>query len=120
MNNIEKWIEIKNQIKELQAQELELRKEIINEKFSNSVIGTNHNDNLTLVRGLTYKVNTDELNAIKDTLDNEFIDTKSLFKVSYSLNLKEYKNLTVEQKNMVDNCLTITEKSPDLKIKEEK
>lgn len=120
-NLVKSWVMAKEVLDTVKAIEMELRKAIVSEQFADAKIGSSKADSslgqLTLTKGLSYKVGEAELSQLLTKFEEEFIDVGTLFKVKHELSLKEYKSLTDEQRNLVDECLTITEKAPELKIK---
>lgn len=117
---ISAWIEAKKSLDAVKQLEMDLRKELIAQQFANAGLGVSKCDSelgkLVLTKGLSYKVNEAELVPLIEKFESEFIDVGTLFKVKHELSVKEFKNLTEEQKNLVSECLTITEKAPDLKL----
>lgn len=116
---VEQWKYLSEVLAFVKAKEMEVRKAIVS-GLGELKIGTNHCGDLVVTKKLNYKVDEGNLNNFAEKLEKEFIDIGSLFKVKHELVLKEYKALTDEQKNIVDNVLTITEGAPTLEIKEQK
>lgn len=101
--------------------EMDLRKEIVETNFKDAKLGTTTIDvgvrQLKFTKSLDYKVNEDELAVMADKLEKAFIDVGNLMQVKHTLNVKEYKALSPEDQNLVNNCITITESAPKLEIK---
>lgn len=102
MKNIyDKWIEIKNKLAELKREELELRNEIIDaftdkNTYSEGTLKFNEGEyNLTIGIGINRRIDESVLDNIYDDLTEE---EKAVIKFKPSLVMKEYKNLSGDEK----------------------
>ena len=112
MNNLERWLDLKDGIKILTEQLHEIEASIW--------LDAEKNGNLNLKGGKTYedggfKITITHTDSVK--VDQSLAGLKpELFRVKYDFNKSEYKNLVKSQKDFVDEAITISSGKPNFKI----
>lgn len=118
---LEQWYALKDQLKTLSEKEMSLRKEIAEGYFPNPIEGTNTVDiggGYALKGQFKYnrKVDTPILLNLKEKFLANKIRVDALVEFKPSLVLKEYRQLTEEERTLFDGCLIITPASPTIEI----
>lgn len=118
---LEQWYVLKDQLKQISEQEMALRKELVASYFPERVEGTNTVDlgdgfALKAQHKLNRKVDLGTLSAMRDRLTQNRIKVDALVEYKPSLVLREYRQLTEEERQLFDSCLIISEGSPTLEV----
>ena len=122
---LQEWYSIQEQLKKLKAREALLRKAIFEHYFPDPKEGTSSTDigNGWSLKG-KHVVNRDideaALGVFKNSEKAELVAVDSIVRYKPELKLREYKQLTEEQKHLVDNFLIIKPGMPQLTIVEPK
>lgn len=121
-NKLQEWYKIQQQIDELKADELRLRKEIFESVFTSPVEGSAKNK-FDLGDGWVlqgdYKINRKIDEAVISTLaksDNAGPLVGKVFEYAPKLKLREWKGLTPEDRVLLADAVTETPGTPGLKI----
>lgn len=109
---LKRYLEIKEEIKALNDEKLEIEKSIylmkkdeLNEIEEGSKSFESDGFKISIIKKLTYSV------------DQAMADAMQIgFRRKYELDKKAYKNLTEEQKKSVDGCLTTKAAKPSFKV----
>lgn len=118
---LKKWDVLRKKVAAAEEEEKALRKTIAGLAFPKPKEGTN---NLNLANGfvleIDHKINRTvdraALDTFKDTLESNEIDISALIREKPELRVGEYKKLSDKQRMIFDNCLTIKEGMPGMKI----
>lgn len=125
MEDLTAWNDLQEQLRKIKASEMILRQKIWAGLFVAPVEGTNTvalgNDGWELkgVRSIDRKIQLEVLQAMaveNGPLHQAGIRAADLVEWKPELKIKEYRTLTAEQKLVFDQCLTIKDGSPQLKI----
>lgn len=122
MQDLMEWDSLKQQLNVIKNKEMLLRKKIFGAYFPNPVEGTNTAP-LNAGYELKGKYNIDRsvdeaaLVALSAEFAKEGIIVDQLIKRKPELVLKNYRELTAEQRHTFDQCLLIKPGSPALEIK---
>lgn len=128
---IRQWLDIQAQAKALRAQEAELRKVIVERKFSGTEgsKGTFEADlgqgySLKCVRKQTITVKSDKVDEMLDALERSGTDGKfiadRLVSFTPKLSVREYEALDAIARSIVDDAIVIKEATPTLTFVEPK
>lgn len=121
---VEEWYVLSKKVEGYKAdieRELELRKALQPVLFPDPKEGVNKDDLpdgfvLKLTHKVDRKVSEEELESIREPLAKLGVSLDTLVKVKHDLVVKEYKQLTEEQKKVVDTVLTTKPGSPTIEI----
>lgn len=115
------WRQAAEVLETVKKMEMELRKKLVAETFTESKAGANKADVAggELIFTKKYNTTVDETLFDKVAAEAEIIgvDVGSLFKIKHSLDNKKYKMLTDEQRSIVDQTLVTKEAAPTLEFK---
>lgn len=116
---VAEWNAVQQSLKEIKKTELELRKRLLKELFPENVTGTiytNVGDKRVKANfGLSYKVEEDALNIIGPELTDA---AANCIKWKPSLIMKEYKALSDEDRDLLDECITCKPALPSVSIED--
>lgn len=118
---ISEWYTLNAQLSALKEREMFLRKKICSAKFTQPREGTN---NLPIENGyvmkmvhvVNRKLDIGQFELFRDTFESQKIPVNDIIENKPQLVVAQYKALTEEQRRLFDNCLTITDGSPQLSI----
>lgn len=115
------WYTMAADLKKLRASEMLLRKEIFNKCFPNPKEGTNSfaladGYILKAVHTITRDVDEGAFNTLKPKLEELKINCDSIVRMKPSLAKTVYNTLSVDQKFLFDQALTIKPGSPALSV----
>lgn len=121
IEKLEKWYNMQEELKVLREAESVLRNEIFKVAFPNPKEGTNKLDLpegwvLNATMPITRKVDLAAFLALKEELEAAHISPDKMVKFLPELELKQYRCLTEEEVQLVDQFLIIKEGSPQMKI----
>lgn len=116
-----RWYEKKKVLDEVKGEEMELRKQVYSRTIEkNAAEGTNKYglaDGWIINCTLPYNYKVDPaIAAANPVLHEAGVDLNLLVEWKPELRVAEYRKLTEEQKDLVDNYLTITPGTPQMKI----
>ena len=119
--DLETWYQIQDTLKKLKAQEMILRKRIFEHYFPEPKEGTNShelNDGYVLKAkyGLLRDIDVGELQSCGDLFAQAGISADALVQWKPFLKVKEYRQMTAEQRALFDRCLVIKPGAPSLEI----
>lgn len=109
--DIMEWLETKRKLATVKAKEAILREKIIKTFFSGPKEGTNHfelgnNYKLKYTHKLTREVDDAMLTNLLPSLREKGINVDSLVERKPSLKLKNWRDLTEEEHQLFDQCVT--------------
>ncbi len=114
------WRQAKEVLDSGKNLEMRLRKELVDKSFTDSKTGKNTVDvdggKLVYTKGYSTSVDEELFAIVAAECEKHFIAVGSLVKVSHSLNAKNYKALSNEDKAIVDKMLIVKEKAPTLEF----
>lgn len=121
LTKIYNWYTLSTQLKEVKDKEIEARKEIFAENFAGAKEGTNKfglPDSwvLNATYPFNYKVDGPAFTASIDVLRKAGVQVDRLIEWKPELKISEYRTLTEEQKQLVDQFITITPGTPQIKV----
>lgn len=121
MADLGAWFEMKKQLQALQASEMLLRKRIAKHYFPAPKEGTNtfvlpDGYRLQLVHGIDRKLDMPAFETLKDDFIKRGIPADHLIRYKVELALPAYRELTAEEQMVFDQCLTIKDSSPSMKV----
>ena len=115
------WNEAKQALAKAKAREAILRAKIVKTFFATPKEGTNYHElgkgyKLKLVHKIDRKIDAPLYTNLLPQFKEHEIDTDQLAETQLSLKVAFYKNLTDEQKQVVDQCITSKPGSPTLEF----
>jgi hypothetical protein len=119
-------LRLKNEKRAIEKEERENRRMLIDTFFSNAPYGRsklNMDDGRTavLTQGQRYKVEEAMLPELREEMKEQFgVNIDAIFKWKPELNKKVYDELSDDERAVFDQCLTITDDSPQLEFTEPK
>lgn len=114
-----RWIHVAAEVKRLREEEQELRNALLQFYFlEHPDEGTVKKEGLKAKFGYTRTVQMDDLNKFATEFQNQGMDLNALITFKPSLNLKAYRNLTVDQQHSFDRCLVVKPSLPTLEVVE--
>lgn len=121
IRKLEIWYKMQEDLKILRDEENKLRIEIFKAAFPDPKEGTNKVDLkegwvLNATMPISRKVDLAAFLAMKEQLDEAGISSDKMVKFLPELELKQYRCLTEEEVQLVDQFLIIKEGSPQMKI----
>lgn len=123
---IQSQTRLKNELAQAQNAERQNRKVLFDTFFPDAPKGSHSLDvddgrTVSATFSLEYKVDEGALDAVRKVMQEEFdVNVDAMFNWKPSLKMALYKELSEEERAVFDQCLTITEGSPQLKITEPK
>ena len=115
------WRQAAEVLETVKKMEMELRKKLVAETFTESKAGANKADvaggQLVYTKKFTTSVDEELFDKVAQEADIAGIDVGLLFKVKHSLDNKRYKTLSDDQKAIVDQMLITKESAPVLEFK---
>ena len=122
------WERLKKVIEDTKALELDFRKYVVDRAFPDKHEGTNTvelNNGYSLKANIKYNYKLDPDNDVVEKTLDELASTGNegafladrLVTWKPSLSLKEYRELAPQYKKIIDKIVTITDATPELKIK---
>lgn len=115
------WRQASELLEYIKAQEMALRKELVEKNFAESTVGKNKakvdGGELIFTKSYTTKVVESTFDEVARELDENFVNVAELFKVSHTLSKKAYDMLTDDEKKIVDKTLEVKESAPKLEFK---
>lgn len=115
------WYAKQQQLAELKVTEILMRKQLAKFYFPAAVEGTNRlplggGFDLIVQQPINRKVDEASLDSLAQKLRKAKVKVDELFPYKPSLSVSQYRELTPEQKLLVDQCLTIEEGTPSMEI----
>lgn len=119
--DLNKWYTLSEQLAQIRAEEMDLRKKIFASYFVAPVEGTNtaQLSNGYVIKGkriISREVDAENLNVMRPMLTQEGFDVDALIRYKPELVLPAYRVLSDENRIKFDNVLKIKEGSPALEI----
>lgn len=115
------WRQAAEVLETVKKMEMELRKKLVAETFTESKAGANKADvpggELVYTKKFTTSVDEELFDRISAEADIAGVDIGLLFKVKHSLDNKRYKTLSDEQRAIIDQMLITKESAPVLEFK---
>ena len=115
------WRQAAEVLETVKKMEMELRKKLVAETFTESKAGANKADvaggQLVYTKKFTTSVDEELFDRVAQEADIAGIDVGLLFKVKHSLDNKRYKTLSDAQRAIVDQMLITKESAPVLEFK---
>ncbi|CAB4168948.1 hypothetical protein UFOVP1516_25 [uncultured Caudovirales phage] len=121
LNKLELWYKMQEDLKILREAEASLRSEIFKAAFPTPKEGTNKVELgdgwiLNATMPITRKVDLAAFLAMKEQLEEAHISPDKMVKFLPELELKQYRCLTEDEIQLVDQFLIIKEGSPQMKV----
>ena len=115
------WRQAAEVLETVKKMEMELRKKLVAETFTESKAGANKADvaggQLVYTKKFTTSVDEELFDRVSAEADIAGVDIGLLFKVKHSLDNKRYKTLSDDQKAIIDRMLITKESAPVLEFK---
>ena len=117
---LEAYMDLKKQASELALAEKEMRQAICTELLKGKTPGVHHSNYEYLRASATRKVTTSlDKQIVDDYKRGEFTETQEvMLNLKISLAAKEYKSASQEDKDVIDNYITIKDAMPTLSVEE--
>lgn len=120
-DKLKAWRQAQELLSNIKTIEMELRKEILSDYFTETKTGTNKCDvaggQLVYTKKYTTSVDEKVFDEVAKQAALLGVDIGSVFKVTHDLNKREYKKLNEEQRSVIDKTLTTKLSSPVLEFK---
>ena len=118
--DINEWYRLQQELQTIKTKEMLLRRKIFDVMFSvqegTEYVDLAHGYRLQAVAKLDRTLDAAHLDVMKDEFRKHKINVDALVKYKPELSIKDYRQLTDEQRNMFDQVLTIKPGAPSLKI----
>lgn len=118
------WYSKKEELKAIQASERALRETVVNaflpeseKKEGTNTIKLPTGDDLKIVCGIDRKVDKAIFSNILEALLEKGVDVNEVVETKVELRVANYKKLTEEQRNVMDECVTSKWGSPQVSVK---
>jgi len=117
---LEAYMDLKKQASELALAEKEMRQAICTELLKGKTPGAHHSNYEYLRATATRKVTTSlDKQIVDDYKRGEFTETQEIMlNLKISLAAKEYKSASQEDKDVIDNYITVKDAMPTLSVEE--
>jgi len=117
---LEAYMDLKKQASELALAEKEMRQAICTELLKGKTPGVHHSNYEYLRASATRKVTTSlDKQIVDDYKRGEFTETQEvMLNLKISLAAKEYKSASQEDKDVIDNYITVKDAMPTLSVEE--
>ena len=117
---LEAYMDLKKQASELALAEKEMRQAICTELLKGKTPGVHHSNYEYLRASATRKVITSlDKQIVDDYKRGEFTETQEvMLNLKISLAAKEYKSASQEDKDVIDNYITVKDAMPTLSVEE--
>ena len=117
---LEAYMDLKKQASELALAEKEMRQAICTELLKGKTPGVHHSNYEYLRASATRKVTTSlDKQIVDDYKRGEFTETQEIMlNLNISLVAKEYKSASQEDKDVIDNYITVKDAMPTLSVEE--
>lgn len=119
--DLETWYQLQDTLKKMRQQEMILRQKIFQHYFPEPKEGTNSAElpDGYVIKGkygYSREIDVGELQALGEKFAGAGINAEALVQWKPSLRVREYKQMTAEQRSLFDQCLVIKPNSPTLEI----
>ena len=117
---LEAYMDLKKQASELALAEKEMRQAICTELLKGKTPGVHYSNYEYLRASATRKVTTSlDKQIVDDYKRGEFTETQEvMLNLKISLAAKEYKSASQEDKDVIDNYITVKDAMPTLSVEE--